>query len=144
MGFAMRQQFNEEIIKKHSVQDMYINGKKQGFCFDVQLACYRGHYLSTIDTFEVYVDGVCMPSEAITFELKGKEMPLYKLKYAISEFWSQVELAKVRVLTPGGLSTGEHEIELKLMLHVPYMQIGPDHNFMPLDSGDKVSICVKG
>ncbi|EOQ40079.1 DUF6379 domain-containing protein [Butyricicoccus pullicaecorum] len=142
MGFAMRMQLNEEIIKKASFQDMYINGQKNGFEFDVQLAYYRGHYLSDIDLLEVYVDGEKMPQEAVTFELNGKEMPVYKLTYAVTEFWSQVEPAKIRVIKKGGLTAGEHEIELKLMLRVPYMQIGPDHSFMPLDSGDKITVTV--
>lgn len=142
MGFAMRMQLNEEIIKKASFQDMYINGQKNGFEFDVQLAYYRGHYLSDIDLLEVYVDGEKMPQEVVTFELNGKEMPVYKLTYAVTEFWSQVEPAKIRVIKKGGLTAGEHEIELKLMLRVPYMQIGPDHTFMPLDSGDKITVTV--
>lgn len=142
MGFAMRMQLNEEIIKKASFQDMYINGQKNGFEFDVQLAYYRGHYLSDIDLLEVYVDGEKMPQEAVTFELNGKEMPVYKLTYAVTEFWSQVQPAKIRVIKKGGLTAGEHEIALKLMLRVPYMQIGPDHSFMPLDSGDKITVTV--
>ena len=84
-----------------------------------------------------------MPQEAVTFELKGKEMPIYKLKYAVTEFWSQVEAAKIRVIKKDGLAIGEHELLLKLMLRVPYMQIGPDHQYMPLDSGDKVTITIK-
>ena len=106
----------------------------------MQLAYYRGHYLSYIDLLEVYVDGEKMPQEAITFELNGKEMPVYKLTYAVTEFWSQVVPAKIRVIKKGGLDEGKHELELKLMLRVPYMQIGPDHSFMPLDCGDKVTV----
>lgn len=140
MAFAMRMQLNPEIIKKNTFKNMYINGKKNGFEFDVQLAYYRGHYLSDIDLLEVYMDGEKMPQEAVTFELNGKEMPVYKLRYAVTEFWSQVAPAKIRVIKKGGVQPGEHELELKLMLRVPYMQIGPDHNFMPLDSGDKVTV----
>ncbi len=142
MGFAMRMQLNEEIIKKKSFQSLYINGAKNGFEFDVQLAYYRGHYLSDIDLLEVYVDGEKMPAEAVTFELNGKEMPVYKLPYAVTEFWSQVVPARIRVIKKGGLSAGEHELELKLMLRVPYMQIGPGHQFMPLDGGEKVKVTV--
>lgn len=142
MGFAMRMQINEEIIKKKSFRNLYINGAKNGFEFDVQLAYYRGHYLSDIDLLEVYVDGEKMPAEAVTFELNGKEMPVYKLSWAVTEFWSQVAPAKLRVIKKGGLLPGEHELELKLMLRVPYMQIGPGHDFMPLDSGDKVTVTV--
>lgn len=142
MGFAMRMQINEEIIKKDSVEQMYVNGAKNGFEFKVQLAYYRGHYLSDIDQLEVFVDGEKMPKEAVTFEINGKEMPIYKLTYAVTEFWSQVVPATVRVIKKGGLSVGEHELELKLMLRVPYMQIGPEHNFMPLDSGDKIKVTI--
>ena len=138
MAFAMRMKLNSEIIKKNSFKNLYING----FEFDVQLAYYRGHYLSDIDLLEVYLDGEKMPQEAVTFEIKGKELPVYKLTHAVTEFWSQVEPAKIRVIKKGGVEAGEHEVELKLMLRVPYMQIGPDHNFMPLDSGDHVVVQV--
>lgn len=142
MAFAMRMKLNSEIIKKNSFKNLYINGWKNGFEFDVQLAYYRGHYLSDIDLLEVYLDGEKMPQEAVTFEIKGKELPVYKLTHAVTEFWSQVEPAKIRVIKKGGVEAGEHEVELKLMLRVPYMQIGPDHNFMPLDSGDHVVVQV--
>lgn len=140
MGFAMRMQLNEEIVKTSSFKSIYINGNKNGFEFDVQLSYYRGHYLSDIELLEVYLDGEIMPKEAVTFELNGKEMPLYKLNYAMTEFWSQVVPAKIRVIKKDGISTGAHELELKLMLRVPYMELGPDHMFMPLDCGDKVTV----
>ncbi len=142
MGFAMRMNLNGEIVKKDSFKSLYINGRKNGFEFDVQLGYYRGHYLSDIDVLEVYVDGEKMPQEAVTFELNGKEMPVYKLSWAVTEFWSQVTPAKIRVIKKGGLDTGEHELELKLMLRVPYMNIGPGHSYMPLDSGDKVTVAI--
>ena len=88
------------------------------------------------------MDGEKLPTEAVTFELNGKEMPVYKLSHAVTEFWSQVAPARIRAIKKGGLSAGEHELELKLMLRVPYMQIGPGHTFMPLDSGDKVTVTV--
>ena len=143
MGFAMRMPLNEEIVKKDSFRHEYINGKKNGFSFDVQLAYYRGHYLSDIDELEVRLDGEPVPQEAVSFELNDKEMPVYKVKMAVTEFWSQVVPAKIHVIFPGGVSTGEHELELKLMLRIPYMQIGPGHSFMPLDAGDKVTIRVE-
>ncbi|MCI8894081.1 MAG: hypothetical protein HFI41_05415 [Lachnospiraceae bacterium] len=140
MGFAMRMPLNSQIIKPASVRNLYINGAKNGLEFDVQLAYYRGHYLSDIDLLEVFVDGERMPTEAVTFEVNGKELPIYKLSWAVTEFWSQVEPARIRVIKRGGLAPGEHEIRLNLMLRVPYMCIGTDHNYMPLDSGDVVRV----
>ena len=69
-------------------------------------------------------------------------MPVYKLSWAVTEFWSQVDPAKIRVIKKGGVEDGGHELELKLMLRVPYMELGPDHMFMPLDSGEKVTVNV--
>ncbi len=142
MAFAMRMELNGQIVKKDSFRHLYINGKKNGFSFAVQLAYYRGHYLSDIDLLEVWLDGEKMPDETVTFELGGKEMPVYKLKYAVTEFWSQVAPATIRVILPGGVSAGGHRVELKLMLRIPYMQIGPGHTFMPLDSGETVTFSV--
>ncbi|MBF0724818.1 C-glycoside deglycosidase beta subunit domain-containing protein [Enterococcus gallinarum] len=141
--FAMRMKLNQQIIKKESIQPIYINGKNKGMRFDVQLAYYRGHYLSDIELLEVHIDSKKVSDEAVTFQLNGKELPLYKLKYAVTEFWSQVDLATIQVLCPEGI-IGSHDIELKLMLRIPYMQIGPGHDFMPLDSGDKVTIKLEG
>lgn len=143
MGFAMRMNLNGSIVKKDTFRNIYINGERNGFEFDVQLAYYRGHYLSDIDSLEVWLDGEKMPQEAVTFELNGKEMPVYKLTFAVTEFWSQVQPARIRVIKRGGVADGDHDLDFRLMLRVPYMQIGPDHNFMPLDSGEKVTVTVR-
>ncbi|MFR3286359.1 C-glycoside deglycosidase beta subunit domain-containing protein [Enterococcus casseliflavus] len=141
--FAMRMKLAPQIIKRESFKPIYIHGKRQGLTFALQLAYYRGHYLSDIDSLEVLIDGKKIPDEAVSFELNGKEMPLYKLKYAVTEFWRQDDLAQLHLLLPNGLS-GQHEIGLKLMLRIPYMQIGPGHTFMPLDSGETITITLEG
>lgn len=140
MGFAMRMKVTD-IVKPGSFKPIYINGQKHGFSFDVQLAYYRGHYLSAIDCFEVWVDGTGMPQEGITLELNGKEFTTYQFAHAETEFWSQTAVARVNVLKPGGLPAGEHTLTLKLMLRVPYMAIGPGM-YMPLDSGDTVTFAL--
>ena len=136
MGFAMRMKITD-IIKPGSFKPIHINGQKQGFSFDMQLAYYRGHYLSDIDCFEVLVDGEKMAQEAVTLELNGKEFTTYQFAHAETEFWSQVATARVNVLKKGGIPAGEHELTLNLMLRVPYMAMGPGM-YMPLDSGDTV------
>lgn len=136
MGFAMRMKITD-IIKPGSVKPIYINGEQNGFSFGVQLAYYRGHYLSDIDCLEVSVDGEKMPQEGVTLELNGKEFTTYQFAHAETEFWSQVASAKVNVLKRGGLAAGEHELKLDLMLRVPYMAMGPG-KYMPLDCGDTV------
>lgn len=140
MGFAMRMKITD-IIKPGSCKPIYINGTKQGFSFELQLAYYRGHYLSDIDCFEVLVDGEAMPREAVTLELNGKEFTSFQFAHAETEFWSQTARAEVHVLKPGGIPAGEHELTLKLMLRVPYMAMGPGM-YMPLDCGDTVTVTL--
>lgn len=140
MGFAMRMKLTD-IIKPGTCKPIYINGKQQGFSFDMQLAYYRGHYLSDIDCMEVLVDGEKMPQEGVTLELNGKEFTTYQFAHAETEFWSQAAIARVNVLKRGGLSAGEHTLTLNLMLRVPYMAIGP-RMYMPLDCGDTVNFTM--
>lgn len=138
MGFAMRMKTGD-IIKPGSFRSIYVGGKKGGFSFDVQLAYYRGHYLSDVDCLEVCVDGQKMPQEAVTLELNGKEFTTYQFAHAETEFWSQTAAARVNVIRPGGLPAGAHELRLTLMLRVPYMAMGP-RAYMPLDCGDTVTM----
>ena len=56
MAFAMRMRLSDEIIKTKTFRSYYVNGKKNGFEFDVQLAYYRGHYLSCIEQLEVWAE----------------------------------------------------------------------------------------
>lgn len=140
MGFAMRMKVTD-IIKPESCKPIYINGGKHGFFFDLQLAYYRGHYLSDIDCFEVYLDGRKMPQEGVTLELNGKEFTTWQFAHAETEFWSQHALARVNVLSTEDIPAGEHELTLKLMLRVPYMAIGPGQ-YMPLDCGDTVRVTL--
>jgi hypothetical protein len=51
--FAMRMKLNEQIIKKKSFESLYINGQKNGFAFDVQLAYYRGTIYRILICLEV-------------------------------------------------------------------------------------------
>lgn len=58
----------------------------------------------------------------------------------MTEYWSQVENARIIAHKPGGIESGSHELEVKLMLRVPYLPIGPNHTYMPLDSCDKATV----
>ena len=72
MAIAMRLNF-VDVIQNDSLKNVYVNGKKSGYKFDIRLSYYRGHFLSVIDTLEVTVDGEKVKTEDITFCLKGKE-----------------------------------------------------------------------
>ncbi len=134
MGFALKFHLREAVVE-HTLKHMWLDGKKIGYQFGIQLDYYRGHWLSVIDEFEVTVDGEQVSEECMTLCLNGKEFALCQLPSCYTEFWRILDVATVKVMKPGGLSEGAHEIALKLIFRSPYMPIGPDHQYMPVDSG---------
>ena len=133
MGFAMRMNF-VDVVCSDSLKHYYVNGKKMGYQFDIRLSYYRGHYLTVIDEFVIKVDGKEVPNEQIKFCINGKELSPCEFDKCYNEFWQIIEPATIRVFEPGGLTDGEHDIDVTLMFHSPYMPIGPNHMYMPVDS----------
>ena len=140
MAIAMRLNF-VDVIQNDSLKNIYVNGKKSGYKFDIRLSYYRGHFLSVIDTLEVTVDGERVKTEDITFCLHDKEFGLSQLHDLVSEFWPIIEPATIKVFKKGGLPAGEHEIDFKLIFHSPYMPIS-DTEYMPWDSSEKKTLTI--
>lgn len=131
MAFAMRINF-VDVVCDDSLKHVFANGEKVGYQFDIRLSYYRGHFLSVIDELEVTVDNEKVAEEDITFCLHGKEFGLSLLHDLVSEFWGITEPATIKVFKKGGLSAGEHQVDVKLVFHSPYMPIGDDA-YMPID-----------
>ena len=133
MGFAMRMDF-VDVVVDDSLKNVKVNGKNIGYQFDIRLSYYRGHFLSVIDEFGVKVDGKEVPAETIKFCINGKEFSPIEFDKCYTEFWQVIEPATIKVFCPEGLSEGEHDIDVTLFFRSPYMPIGPDHQYMPVDS----------
>ena len=132
MAFAMRINF-VDVVCDDSLKSFFVNGKEMGYQFDIRLSYYRGHFLSVIDELAVTVDGKEVPAQDIRFCLHGKEFGIAQLHDLVSEFWRITEPATIKVFQPGSLPAGEHDIDVKLMFHSPYMPIS-DTEYMPIDS----------
>lgn len=133
MGFAMRMNF-VDVVVDDSLKNIEANGKNVGYQFDIRLSYYRGQFLSVIDEFGVKVDGQEVPAEAMKFCINGKEFSPIEFDKCYTEFWQVIEPATIKVFCPGGLGEGEHDIDVTLFFRSPYMPIGPDHQYMPVDS----------
>lgn len=145
MSFAMRVNF-VDVICDNSLKNDYVGGEKMGYSFDIRLSYYRGHFLSDIDIFEVFVDNEPVAAQDITFGINGKELSVYELSRACTEFWRLLDPAHIKVHKPGGLEPGSHHIKVKLMLRVPYLPLpggNSDHCYMPLDSCGEKTLEVK-
>lgn len=140
MAFAMKMRF-VDVIEDESFKNIYINGEKIGFEFDIRLGYYRGHFLSCIDLLELSIDSKQIPIDQIKFCVNEKEFELYQLKELYSEFWSLLEPATIKVFNGSGLENKEYNVDFSLMLRVPYMSLGPN-KYMPLDSGEQKVIKI--
>lgn len=140
MAFAMRINFTD-VVRDHSLKNMYANGKKVGYQFEIRLSYYRGHFLSVIDSFGVSVDGAEVPEQDIKFCIHEREFGISQLHDLVSEFWGITEPATIKVLKEGGMTTGEHEVDVKLMFHSPYMPIS-DSAYMPIDGCGKKTLTL--
>ena len=118
MAIAMKLHY-VDVIQDNSLKNVYVNGKKDGYKFDIRLSCYRGHFLC----------------------LHGKEFGISQLHDLVSEFWQIIEPATIKVFKNGGLLTGEHEIDFKMIYRCPYMPIS-DTEYMPWDSGQKKTLTI--
>lgn len=85
-----------------------------------------------IDEFGVRIDGEEIPKEDISFCLHDKELGVCQLRDLVSEFWQILEPATIKVFYMGGFEEGEHDIDVRLMFHSPYMPIS-DTQYMPID-----------
>lgn len=133
MGFALKLNFLDVVVSD-SLKHYYVNGKKMGYQFQIRLNYYRGHFLSVIDEFAVRLDGQAVPEEHIRFCIHGKEFSPVEFDKCYTEFWQITEPAAIRVYAPGGIDEGEHNVDVTLIFRSPYMAIGPDHQYMPVDS----------
>ena len=143
MGFAMRMNF-VDVVVDDSLKNRYLDGEKIGYQFDIRLSYYRGHFLSVIDEFAVKVDGEEVPLDSIMFCINGKEFGVAQLESCYTEFWNIIEPATIKVHKPGGLASGDHTVDVTLMFRSPYMPIGPDHQYMPVDSCGSKTLPVLG
>ena len=141
MAFAMKMRF-VDVITDGSLKNIYANGSKVGYQFDIRLGYYRGHFLSAIDQFEVTVDGKLILSQDLRFCINQKEFSPDQLKESFNDFWQLTTPATIKVIQKDGLMSGKHTIKVNLMLRIPYMQIGPGHQFMPLDSGQEKEVIL--
>lgn len=142
MAFAMRINF-VDVVCDDSLKNFYINGKKMGYEFQIRLSYYRGHFLSVIDEFGIRVDGKEVSNQDVKFCLNGKEFSPCELQLCYSEWWDIMKPATIKVFLPGGLAKGDHDIDVHLMFHSPYMPTGENHQYMPMDGCGSKTLTIK-
>ena len=101
------------------------DGVTVGFEIDTRIPYYRGIPLSMVDEVRILVDGEAVAPSSIRFSADGGAhwFTLEEMWTVASMRWEYKNEATVRVLRPGGLPRGEHEITLYIRVRVAYIPV---------------------
>jgi hypothetical protein len=110
--------FDKYIICEDGFQNTVDGGKITGFQFKARLPYYRGLGISMIEDFRINVDSEEIPREDIRVTLHGNTYTLDEMESEYEDRWEFGEKGIVKVHKPGGLTSGDHQIEM-----VPYLRI---------------------
>jgi hypothetical protein len=103
--------YDSFLVRQDSLQNVVKDGEVVGFKFAVQLANYRGIYLSLVNGFYVNMDGVEYDQDDITLEVNGQApRTMEEISKACWEHWDLQDEGFVNVRKPGGLAKGAHKL----------------------------------
>lgn len=108
------------------VEDNSLRVTDDGFEVQLRLPWYRSLPLSCIEKIQLTLDGQIVDTSLLRFGVNDRQFSLAELDDLVEEFWFVQDSAKLRVLQPGQLASGEsHNVEVELTLRFPYIPIGP-------------------
>lgn len=96
-----------------------------GFSIEARLPYYRGLGVSMIENVAVSVDGEPVPRDDITVTLRGRTWTLDQMESEYGDRWNFGEKAVVGVKRSGGLTPGDHRIELAETMRISYLPFVP-------------------
>lgn len=102
-----------DMIQYRGFHNTVENGEVTGFQVCIRQCVYRGTWLSQFRFGAVEVDGVDYGPDKCKFIISGIEYtldemaPLYRVK------WPLNEVCTIKVTLPGGLSQGEHTVNVR-------------------------------
>lgn len=86
------------------------------------------------------MDGEDVSKSDITFMLNGKQFLIDELAECFKEYWFVLDYATIRVLKPGGLSEGEHEVRVRIRHRIPYTGYFGEYLVLNADEAKRLSV----
>jgi len=103
------------------IGDGSLRSDGEGFRFDLRMPWYRALPLSSLEGLEVRIDGEQIPGEELRLSLGGTQYALADLPPLHDDWWYVADPAEVRAARAGGLPAGEHELDVRIALRIPYI-----------------------
>jgi hypothetical protein len=127
------------LIKK-SLKNRFIEGACTGYSLKIGSLSYRGVWVSTIENIILKVDGEIIPSRDIVFCVNNKKFLISQLPELFAEYWYALDPAELIIYKIGGLSKGEHEVEVTISRRNDF---GYSHEFVAVDTTDTMKCFVE-
>ena len=134
------QAYNHMLIADEPIKNVKAADVVVGYEFKLQYPSYRGTFLSCIEELSFQVDGEDVSKSDITFMLNGKQFLIDELAECFKEYWFVLDYATIRVLTPGGLSEGEHEVRVRIRHRIPYTGYFGEYLVLNADEAKRLSV----
>ena len=116
--------FDNNVFIEGTCRNVEEDGKVIGFEMKTHITYYRGIPLSMINYLKVAVDGEEIPEEDIRFAADPYDwFSLDEMKTVGTIKWEYGTPGTVRVLKEGGLSRGEHEVQLTVCTRTAYIPV---------------------
>jgi hypothetical protein len=103
------------------IGDATLNAEDDGFSFDLRMPWYRALPLASVEGLEVRIDGEAVPRDELRLSLAGKTYALDDLPPLFDQWWYVADPVRVRAPKTGGLTAGDHELDVTIALRIPYI-----------------------
>ena len=108
--------FEKYVLSEREFCNVSQDGKVTGFQVKLRIPQYRGLPLSMLQDLRVTVDGESFAGEQLRFTMLGRTYTLNEMKSVKDVYWCYEKFATVTVSKPGGLPSGMHTVEVRLLL----------------------------
>lgn len=116
--------FDKYMIVESGFKNVKEGAEIKGFQLAIRLPYYRGVVLSLVGKMDITVDGELMTYENMTLTLDGKSYPVTAMADDFTTKWEFGNIGTITVEKPGGLTPGEHKVELRQHMNISYVPGG--------------------
>lgn len=116
--------FDNNVFKNATCKNIEEKGEVIGFELQTLITYYRGVPLSMVEFIKVAVDDEEVSSEVIQISIDKQDWFYLKEAETVTSYkWEYGEPLYIRVLQPGGLAKGEHQIKLTVATRTAYIPV---------------------
>ncbi|MCL2895056.1 C-glycoside deglycosidase beta subunit domain-containing protein [Brenneria tiliae] len=116
--------FDNNIFIKGTAKNVINEGKTVGFELQTHIPYYRGIPLSMVNYVSVKVGDEAIEREIILCSQDNKQwFTLDEMETVTTYKWEYGEPLYIRVYKDGGLSKGEHSVELTVSIRTAYIPV---------------------